>query len=120
MSAPAENPNPPQPAPATDSAVATAPATRKPWLWNVVLLDDNQHTFDYVIRMLTELFGHSAEQARRTAETIDSTGRGICMTTHREHAELKCEQIHGFGADPMAAESTGPMKSVLEPAAADA
>lgn len=85
--------------------------------WNVVVLNDDEHTFDYVQRMMQELFYLSAEQAQRTAEEIDTRGRAVAMTTHREHAELKVEQIHAYGRDPLIMASRGPMKSVLEPVA---
>ena len=35
-------------------------------LFNVVLLDDNEHTYDYVIEMLQKLFLHSATDAFHT------------------------------------------------------
>ncbi|MGP1273217.1 MAG: ATP-dependent Clp protease adaptor ClpS [Phycisphaerales bacterium] len=84
--------------------------------WHVVLLDDDHHTYEYVIRMLMELFGHSFEQALTTARRVDLEGRAVCATTHRELAELKAEQIHAFGADPLSASSVGSMSAVIEPA----
>ncbi len=99
-------------APSTGSP-ATAP---KPWRWHVVLLDDDSHTYDYVVRMLQELFGKNREVAYNIAVRVDKDGRAILMTTHREHAELKREQINGFGRDPLMATSRGPMSAVLEPA----
>jgi ATP-dependent Clp protease adaptor protein ClpS len=89
---------------------------KQPWLWNVVLLNDEEHSYEYVIRMMQQLFGLNAERATRVAETVDKEGRAIIMTTHREHAELKREQIHGFGRDPQLAVSKGSMSSVIEPA----
>jgi ATP-dependent Clp protease adaptor protein ClpS len=85
-------------------------------MWHVVLLDDDDHTYEYVIRMMQELFGHSPEKAFKVAKTVDEQGRVVCMTTHKEHAELKQEQVHGYGADPLMARSKGAMSAVLEPA----
>jgi len=98
---------------ASTGSPATAP---KPWRWHVVLLDDDSHTYDYVVRMLQELFGKNREVAYNIALRVDKDGRAILMTTHREHAELKREQINGFGRDPLMAISRGPMSAVLEPA----
>lgn len=84
--------------------------------WHVVLLDDDDHTYDYVIEMLARLFGHSLPTAFRMAEEVDRTGRVIVWTAHRELAELRQEQIHGYGADPRIARSAGSMSAVLEPA----
>ena len=89
---------------------------KKPWLWNVVLLDDQDHTFDYVIRMLQQVFGFDAEKAHALANEVNRSGRAVCTTTHKEHAELKREQILGFGRDPLMANCKGPMSAVLEPA----
>jgi ATP-dependent Clp protease adaptor protein ClpS len=89
---------------------------RKAWLWNVVLLDDQEHSYDYVIRMMQELFATSAERAQQIAERVDTDGRAIVMTTHQELAELKREQILAFGRDPQLSASTGPMRALLEPA----
>lgn len=84
--------------------------------YNVILLDDNEHTYDYVIRMLVKLFHHSEEKAYQLACEVDNTGRVIVLTTTREHAELKQDQIHAFGTDPLIAKCQGSMTSVLEPA----
>ncbi|MBL0869137.1 MAG: ATP-dependent Clp protease adaptor ClpS [Phycisphaerales bacterium] len=91
-------------------------SSKQPARWNVVLLNDDDHSFDYVIRMVQELFYQNHEQAQRIAETIDSSGRAVVFTTHKEHAELKVEQIHGYGRDPMVSQSKGSMAAVIEPA----
>jgi ATP-dependent Clp protease adaptor protein ClpS len=85
-------------------------------LWNVVLLDDQDHTYDYVIRMMQDLFGHDKTRADQIAYTVDRQGRAVCATTHKEHAELKREQIVGFGRDPLVPQSKGAMRAVIEPA----
>ena len=51
-----------------------------PQLWNVVLLNDDDHTYDYVIEMLMRLFLKTADEAYRNAVEVDSTGRTIVMT----------------------------------------
>lgn len=95
------------------------PRTDRPRPWNVVLLDDDHHTYEYVIRMMRTVFGHSEQRALEIAKTVDRDGRVVCMTTHKEHAELKREQVHGFGADPLIASCAGAMSAVLEPADCD-
>jgi len=92
----------------------TRPKTLPPY--NVVLLDDDDHSYQYVIEMLGRLFGYSTARAFKMAEEVDRTGRVIVYTTHREVAELKREQIHGFGADQLIASSAGPMSAIIEPA----
>jgi ATP-dependent Clp protease adaptor protein ClpS len=92
------------------------PRTRRPRLWNVVLLDDQDHSYEYVIEMVQAVFGHSLERAFQIAKTVDSEGRAVCMTTHRELGELKVEQITCRGADRLIASCSGPMTAILEPA----
>lgn len=93
-----------------------APPT-PPAPWNVVLLDDDDHTYEYVIEMAQRVFRVSAQRALEIAKTVDTQGRAVCITTHREHAELKREQIMSFGADPRLARSAGAMSAIIEPAA---
>jgi ATP-dependent Clp protease adaptor protein ClpS len=104
---------------ATQTQTKTDPKpadTSQPRWWNVVLLDDQDHTYEYVIRMMQQLFAHSKEKAYKIAKTVDKDGRAICLTTHKEHAELKRDQILAFGRDPLMASSKGSMTSIIEPA----
>jgi len=84
--------------------------------YNVVLLDDNDHTYDYVVEMLMKLFGHSQAKAFRMACMVDFTGRVIVDTTSMERAELKRDQIHAYGADWRIPHCQGSMSAVIEPA----
>jgi ATP-dependent Clp protease adaptor protein ClpS len=85
--------------------------------YNVVLLNDDDHTYEYVITMLQQLFGYPREKGFLMACEVDSTGRVIVLTTTKEHAELKRDQIHAFGPDPLSSkECKGSMSAVIEPA----
>src|SRR5215218_3580817 len=91
--------------------------TRKMPMYNVVLLDDDDHTFEYVIAMLQQLFGYPKEKGYQMALEVHTTGRCILLTTTKEHAELKQDQIHAFGPDPLRPEkSAGSMTAIIEPA----
>jgi ATP-dependent Clp protease adaptor protein ClpS len=85
-------------------------------LFNVVLLDDDDHTYDYVIEMLCGTFCMTPSQAFQRAVEVDSTGRTIVMTCDREAAEFGRQQIHAYGADPRMPRSKGSMSAVVEPA----
>lgn len=85
-------------------------------LYHVVLLDDDEHTYDYVIEMLQKLFLLPVETALQHAVEVDSTGRTIVITCERPEAEFARDQIHGFGADPRMPKSKGSMSAVLVPA----
>ena len=81
---------------------------------NVVLWNDEDHTYAYVIAMLIELFGHSAEKGYQLAEEVDTTGRVIVLTTTREYAELKRDQIHAYGKDGLIDDCAGSMWATIE------
>ena len=84
--------------------------------YNVVLLDDDEHSFEYVIYMLKTLFGHPPEKGYRMALEVDATGRVVVVTTNLEQAELKRDQIHAFGPDPLIPRCKGSMSATIEPA----
>lgn len=86
--------------------------------YNVVLLDDDEHTYEYVIDMLRSLFAHGEERAFQLAQQVDQTGRAIVCTTHRERAEFKRDQILGYGNDARLSHCNGSMRAVVEPAEA--
>jgi ATP-dependent Clp protease adaptor protein ClpS len=91
--------------------------TRRQPPYNVILLDDDHHTFEYVIIMLHQLFGHPPETGFQMAMEVHQTGRVIVLTTTMEHAELKRDQIHAFGPDPFSSKDcAGSMSAVIEPA----
>lgn len=82
--------------------------------YNVVLLDDNDHSYEYVIFMLKTLFGHPPEKGYKMALEVDSTGRVVVLTTHLEEAELKRNQIQIFGPDPLIPRCKGSMSAIVE------
>jgi ATP-dependent Clp protease adaptor protein ClpS len=84
--------------------------------YNVVLLDDDDHSFEYVIHMLKTLFGYPVEKGYRMAIEVDTAGRVVVVTTNLEQAELKRDQIHAFGPDPLIPRCKGSMSATVEPA----
>ena len=46
-------------------------------LYNVVLLDDDEHTYEYVVEMLEKLFAFSDGDAWNHAVEVDTTGRTV-------------------------------------------
>lgn len=84
--------------------------------YNVVLLDDDEHSFEYVILMLKKIFGHPPAKGYRMAMEVDTTGRVVVATTHLEEAELKRDQIQNFGPDPLIPRCKGSMSATVEPA----
>jgi ATP-dependent Clp protease adaptor protein ClpS len=84
--------------------------------YNVILLNDDDHSFEYVIFMLQRLFGHPPEKGYQMAWEVHTQGRVIVLTTALELAELKRDQIHAFGPDPLIPRCKGSMSAMIEPA----
>jgi ATP-dependent Clp protease adaptor protein ClpS len=84
--------------------------------YHVILWNDDDHTYQYVIVMLMQLFGFPAEKGYLLAKEVDTQGRVILLTTTREHAELKRDQIHAYGKDELIEGCQGSMSATIEPA----
>jgi len=83
--------------------------------YNVILWNDDDHTYAYVMTMLLDLFGHQLEKGFQLAKEVDSQGRAIVLTTTLEHAELKRDQIHAYGKDGQISACKGSMSASIEP-----
>jgi ATP-dependent Clp protease adaptor protein ClpS len=94
----------------------TEERTRTQPPYHVVLINDDDHSYEYVIVMLLELFGHPLEKGFQMAQEVDTSGRVIVDTTSMERAELKRDQIHAYGPDPRIARCKGSMSAEIEPA----
>ena len=106
----------PPPAVLPETDVETDWALKYQPPYHVILLNDDDHTYDYVIVMLKDLFGHPLEKGFELAKEVDRSGRAVVLTTTREHAELKVDQIHAYGPDPNIERCKGSMSAVAEPA----
>ncbi len=97
------------------SAAKTDKKPKRQPRYHVILWNDNDHSYDYVIMMMRKLFGHPTERGFEIALQVDKSGRAVCLTTTREHAELKVEQIHSYGSDPLIPRCKGSMSASIEP-----
>ncbi len=84
--------------------------------YRVVLLDDNDHTYDYVIEMLQKILIFSLDQAYRHAEEVDRCGRTTLITCELDAAEFARDQIRAYGPDWRLDRSKGSMSAEIEPA----
>jgi len=82
--------------------------------YHVILWNDEEHSYEYVILMLRTLFGHQTEKGFQLAKQGDSNGRAVVLTTTREHAELKRDQIHAYGKDHEIDDCQGSMWATIE------
>jgi ATP-dependent Clp protease adaptor protein ClpS len=100
----------------TTPRIEVSGETARSPLYRVVLLDDDDHTYDYVIEMLQKIFIFTSEQALRHAEEVDAQGRTVLITCELPEAEFGRDQIHAYGPDWRLARSKGSMSAVVEPA----
>jgi len=83
--------------------------------YNVILWNDDDHTYAYVMLMMRTLFGHPLEKGYELAKEVDTQGQAIVLTTTKEHAELKRDQIHAYGKDGLIQGCLGSMFATIEP-----
>jgi ATP-dependent Clp protease adaptor protein ClpS len=95
---------------------SASPKPRRQPPYNVILIDDDDHSYEYVIEMLGRLFGHDPLKAFTMAAEVDTAGRVIVDTTTKERAELKRDQIHAYGKDWRLPRCKGAMRAAIEPA----
>jgi ATP-dependent Clp protease adaptor protein ClpS len=95
-----------------DERTDSRPKRQPPY--HVILWNDDDHSYEYVILMLMKLFGYPPEKGFGMAKEVDTQGRVIVLTTTLEHAELKRDQIHAYGKDDLVAGCKGSMKATIE------
>ncbi len=84
--------------------------------WNVVLLDDDFHTYDYVVEMLMAIFAYPIRKAFKMTVEVDTRKRVIVWSGHLERAEAFRDEIHEYGPDWRMDSSKGSMSARLEKA----
>jgi ATP-dependent Clp protease adaptor protein ClpS len=85
-------------------------------LYHVIILNDDEHTFEYVIEMLQAVFGLSQFAAMSHTLEADATGSSIVHTSGLEEAERKRDQVHAYGPDWRMPNSRGSVSALVEPA----
>ena len=88
----------------------TKQETKKPELYQVVLLNDDYTTMDFVIEVLETIFNKQPAEAFRIMMMVHTQGKGLCGVYPHEVAETKVEAVmevardHGF-----------PLRAAMEP-----
>ena len=85
-------------------------------LYHVIILNDDEHTYQYVVEMLQRVFGLSLDAAMAHTVEADTTGSSIVMTGELKEAERKRDQVHAFGPDWRLPHSRGSVTALIEPA----
>ena len=71
---------------------------REPTLYNVVLLNDDYTTMDFVIQVLETVFDRTPAEAYRIMLHVHHNGRGIAGVYPWEVAETKAEKVVGLAS----------------------
>jgi ATP-dependent Clp protease adaptor protein ClpS len=92
--------------------------TRRQPPYAVVLHNDDVNTMEFVIFVLRKVFGYEVPKCVELMLEAHEKGRAVVWTGAREVAELKADQIHSCGADPLVAHrGAQPLGVTVEPAA---
>ena len=83
---------------------------KPPVMWNVIFLNDDFTTFEFVIACLMEVFNKSEEQASMIATDIHEKGKGVVGQYTQDIALTKKEDAMGF-----AIKYEHPLQVLVEP-----
>ena len=61
----------------------------EPGLWDVIFLNDNLTTMEFVVRVLKQIFNKTQEQAESITKKIHEDGQGVVGSYVHEVAEQK-------------------------------
>ena len=87
----------------------TQPKTKKPSMYNVLLLNDDYTPMEFVIMVLEKVFNKKEEEATQIMLHVHKNGIGVCGTFTYEVAESKCKSVMD-----MAKKNEHPLQSAME------
>ncbi len=74
-------------------AVRTKPKTKKPAMYQVIMLNDDYTPMEFVILVLERFFSKSSEEATQIMMHVHQKGVGVCGVFTFEVAEMKVQQV---------------------------
>jgi ATP-dependent Clp protease adaptor protein ClpS len=80
----------------TGVVTRTAPKTKKPSLYKVLLLNDDYTPMEFVVLILERFFSKGREEATRIMLHVHQKGVGVCGVYTFEVAETKVTQVMDF------------------------
>jgi ATP-dependent Clp protease adaptor protein ClpS len=93
-----------------DFAVKKAEKLKEPENFNVVLLNDNYTSMDFVVDVLVLIFHKDEKEAEHIMMDVHRKGRGVVGTYTLDIALTKTDQVH-----ELAERNNFPLRCVLEP-----
>jgi len=100
-----------------DPEVGQESSSKLEGLYHVIILNDDDHTIEYVVEMLQVAIGLSASDALARTLEADSTGSSVVRTCALSDAEKKRDLIHAYGPDWRLPRSRASVTALVEPAA---
>jgi len=85
------------------------PETKKPSMYNVLLLNDDYTPMEFVIMILEKVVNKKQEEATQIMLHVHKNGIGVCGTFTYEVAESKCKSVMD-----MAKKNEHPLQSAME------
>ncbi len=85
-------------------------------LYQVVLFDDDDHTYPYVVEMISRLFNFSQQEAFEIAYQVDYIGQAVVTVCPFDEARDGVQKIRNYGPDPTVPDCTESMKATVLPA----
>jgi ATP-dependent Clp protease adaptor protein ClpS len=98
----------------TEGETETETLTKSMLNHKVVLFNDEEHTYDYVVELLTQVCRLSRDNAFRCAVEVDMTGRTIVHYGERSECERMCSKIRSYGPDHRLPQSMGSMQAEVQ------
>ncbi|QEL21095.1 ATP-dependent Clp protease adaptor ClpS [Limnoglobus roseus] len=80
----------------------------------VVLFDDDEHSFAFVIEALVSVCGLSERVARHLANVVDQSGRAVIHAGTAEDCEEKRAGVEACGPGPRMTGSVKPLRAEVE------
>ena len=87
----------------------TKPKTKKPSMYNVLLLNDDYTPMEFVVMVLEKIFNKKQEEATQIMLHVHKNGIGVCVTFTYEVAESKCKSVMD-----MAKKNEHPLQCTME------
>jgi ATP-dependent Clp protease adaptor protein ClpS len=94
----------------TRFAVKKATAFKEPEEFQVILLNDDYTTMDFVVEILTLVFHKDALEANRIMLDVHQKGRGVVGQYPLDIAKTKVQQVH-----TLARQHEFPLRCIVEP-----
>lgn len=105
-----------------DTIVTTKPKEREDTRtrllppYNLILENDDYHSFEFVIEVLQKALGYNEQRAFLLTHEAHTKGRAVVWTGSKEVAELKLDQMQSFHENRADGKKFGPLGCYIEPA----